>query len=355
MVNGQFSKKRRVTIKQVAEAANVSTQTISRVINNRPDVAEETRERVLNVIENLGYHPNAVARSLIRQRSMTIGVVTSGLQHVGPSRTLRGITEEAEYQGYTLILKELPRFDFSDVRPVISTLIGHQVDGILWAVQEVGNNREWVNEHISEIHVPIIFLSMQSRPGLTIVGIDNYKASFRAVQHLLDQGYRHIGHISGPLDWWEARERKTAWKDCLERAGIKVTDQHSAEGNWSPSSGDRAMKELLVKYPDIDAVFSANDQMAISVLLGAAQAGYRVPQDLGVAGFDNIPESAYFNPPLTTVHQDQFELGRTGVRELIKIIHLDQKMDGYYEPHTITLEPELIIRESSIRRKTTQP
>jgi LacI family transcriptional regulator len=138
----------RVTIKQVAREAGVSTQTVSRVINDRPDVAPETRQRILEVIERLGYQPSALARSLIRRRSHTLGVAIAGLKFLGPSRTLSGITEQAEAMGYALLLKELLDFDTDEVASPLSALLSRQVDGIIWAVAEVGNNRDWLWERL---------------------------------------------------------------------------------------------------------------------------------------------------------------------------------------------------------------
>jgi LacI family transcriptional regulator len=206
---------KRITIKQVAQEAQVSTQTVSRVINDRPDVAPETRQRVKQVIERLGYQPSALARSLIHQRSYTLGVVTAGLKFIGPSRTLNGITFQTEEMGYTLLLKELPGFDTNEIEPILNSLIARQVDGIIWAVPEVGENRDWVQERLPELPVPILFLTMEQKTGLSIVSIDNYQGGRMATEHLLQNGYHRIGHISGPIDWWESRQRKAGWEDVL--------------------------------------------------------------------------------------------------------------------------------------------
>lgn len=339
---------RKVTIRDVAAAAGVSHQTVSRVLNNRPDVAEDTRRRVWQVIEELRYQPSAIARSLIQQRSFTLGVVIAGLQYVGPSRTLNGITKQAEEMGYTLLLKELPRFDTDDIQPLLDSLRARQVDGIIWAVPEVGNNRDWLQSQPPEFPIPTIFLTMQTRPDLFIVSVDNYAGGRIATEHLLEQGYRHIGHISGPLDWWEARQRKAGWQDALTERGLPVADHHWESGNWSSASGERAIRKLLDGYPEMDAVFVANDQMALSVLQVACEKGLRVPQDLAVVGFDGIPEAAYYWPPLTTVYQDQQKLGGTAVRELVQIIEANQQDKAVIAPKTISLQPELIVRESSV-------
>jgi len=338
---------KRATIKQVAKAAGVSTQTVSRVINDRPDVAPETRERIQQVIEELDYQPSALARSLIQQRSYTLGVVTAGLKYIGPSRTLNGITSKAEELGYALLLEELPRFDTENIKPLLQILLGRHVDGIAWAVPEVGDNRRWVEEILNDVPVPVVFLTMQPRSGVSTVSVDNYPGGVLATQHLLEQGRRQICHISGPLDWWEARQRKQAWQDTLEKAGIKVADSYWVEGNWSSSSGEVAFEQLLRSYPEMDAVFSANDQMALSVLQVANRRGIRIPHELAVVGFDNIPESAYFWPALTTISQNQHELGCRTVQELVNQIEAVRRNEKV-EPQNILLTPELIVRESSV-------
>src|ERR671922_1200819 len=179
---------RRPTIKQVAKATGVSTQTVSRVINNRPDVAPETRERILTTINELGYQPSALARSLIQQRSYTLGVVTAGLKFIGPSRTLNGITSAAEEAGYALLLKELPRFDTDDVAPIFQALLSHHVDGIIWAVPEVGENHAWVTRQSWDFEIPLVYITMEPREEISVVAIDNYLGGRMAVSHLLEQG-----------------------------------------------------------------------------------------------------------------------------------------------------------------------
>ncbi len=345
----------RVTIKQVAQHARVSTQTVSRVLNDRPDVADQTRQRVLESIEHLGYHPSALARSLIRRRSYTLGVVTAGLKYIGPSYTLSGITEQAEARGYSLLLKELPRFEGVEVEPIFNSLLSRQVDGIIWAVSEVGNNRSWFRDRVPDLPIPIIFLTMHQEESIAVVSVDNYAGGKMATEHLLAQGRRHIGHLAGPLNWWEACRRKAGWQAALNEAGIAVNSDRWTEGNWSSASAEPAFLELLEKYPEMDAVFVANDQMALHVLRLASRKGLQVPHDLAVVGFDGIAEAAYFLPSLTTVWPNPQELGATAVEEVIQMIEASrQQTDGPAErPAAIRLEPQLIVRESSTCRPET--
>jgi DNA-binding LacI/PurR family transcriptional regulator len=341
--------RKKVTIRDVAAAAGVSHQTVSRVINERPDVAEQTRHQVRQVIKDLGYQPSAIARSLIRQRSFTLGVVTAGLGFFGPARVLNGIIEKAEEMGFTLLLKELPSFDAKDIEPLLNSLLARQVDGIVWGVPEVGTNRDWLRDRLPELPAPLILITTKARPDLPVstVSVDNYAGGRLATQHLLEQGYEHIGHITGPLDWWEARQRKAGWQDALREAGVQVADHHWEEGDWSPTGGEQALHRLLGGYPEMDALFAANDQMALGVLQAMRREGLNVPQDIALVGFDDIPESAHFSPPLTTVYQDLPELGNTAVLELVQTIEASQQGEAVVGPVTILLQPELIVRESS--------
>lgn len=340
----------RATIKEVASAAGVSTQTVSRVINNRPDVSPQTRQRVQEIIDQLGYQPSALARSLIRQRSYTLGVVTAGLKYIGPSRTLSGITRAAEEAGYSLLLKELPHFDANNVVPIFQTLLSRHVDGIIWAVPEVGENHNWVNKLFLDIEIPIVYLAMKSQEKISVVSINNYLGGQMAVSHLLEQGYQRIAHISGPLGWWESRERLAAWRDMLIEADKEVKDEYWVEGNWSSASGAQAIEKLFGQYPEVDAIFIANDQMALSVMQYACRKGIKIPEDLGIVGFDDIPESAFFWPPLTTIQQDQHNVGEVAVEEMIKIIESYRHEHEPVRPKSIMLTPTLIVRKSSLKK-----
>ncbi len=346
-----MTNKKRITIHQVAAEAQVSRQTVSRVLNNRPDVAPETRSRVKEVINKLGYAPSAIARSLSQQRSYSFGVVTSGLKYRGPSRTLNGITEKAEELGYGLLLKELLTFETNNVLPLLQWLNSRQVDGIIWAVPEIGNNRAWLDNQLPDLPVPTIFLTMSPKNGVPSVSVDNYLGGCLAVDHLLETGRRKIAHVSGPQNWWEARQRKQAWKDSLVKADLPVDERFCEEGNWGPASGEIAIRKLLKSYPEMDAVFVANDQMALSVMQVACREGIRIPEDIAVVGFDGIQESAYFWPPLTTVYQDQYLLGSLTVENLVNLVEQNQTEDLNQTANAeqLMIKPELIIRESTIQ------
>ncbi len=340
-------KKSNATIYDVAKKAGVSRQTVSRVLNNRQDVSPETRLRIQNIIEELGYRPNAIAQSLGRQKSNILGVVTAGLKYIGPSRTLSGITSKAEELGNGLLIKELASFNSNNVKPLLQWFQSHQVDGIIWAAPEIENNREWVDRFLKEINIPIIFMTMERNDSVSIVTIDSFNGAKTATEHLISLGIKKIGHISGPLDWWEARQRKLGWESALTEANIDFSNQMWVEGNWSSKSGKSAFLELIEKFPEMDGIFISNDQMALGAMIAAMEKGIKIPKDLAVIGFDGIAESEFFCPALSTMYQDQNKLGCIAVEELVREIENKSSVSEVFSPRYIEIEPELIIRRSS--------
>jgi LacI family transcriptional regulator len=337
-----------VTLQDVAKLAGVSTKTVSRVVNNQSEISQATRQRVQAAIEQLGYRPNILARSLVNKRSDTLAVVASGLEYYGPSHTLVGIEQQSYELGYSLLLSLLPRPDDTHVNPVLDAFVARRVDGIIWAVPEIGNNRAWIQTDLLANLPPIVFLSMGPQPGLSIVAVDNRTGAAQATQHLIDQGRRKIGVITGPLAWWEARERCTGCRDALQQAGREFSPRLTVEGDWTAASGERGMRRLLEQQPDVDAVFACNDQMALGALGVLHQLGRRVPQDIAIVGFDNIPESAYFWPPLTTIHQQLVNAGCVAVQVLQKLVEAQQQGQDHTEIVTSLLATEIVIRASSL-------
>ena len=341
------NKSRQVTITQVAEEAGVSIQTVSRVINNRQEITPETRQHVQEVIQRLGYQPNAIARSLIQRRSHTLGVVTSGLEYFGPSHLLIGVEQGANQAGLSILLNLIHQPESRDLGPIVNSLLSRQVEGIIWAVPEIGDNRSWFRENLPQLAIPVVFLSTRPRENLNVVEIDNRQGAFIATQHLLERGYRKIGHLAGPLSWWAASERRRGWQDALTVAGVPCDDNQIVAGNWSAESGERGFHDLLAKFPDVQAVFACNDQMALGLMRAARSLGKRIPEDLAVVGFDDIPESAFYYPPLTTIRQGLYELGHIAVQTFMKLRQADQRDELMTAAHTVMLQPQLVIREST--------
>jgi LacI family transcriptional regulator len=337
-----------VTLQDVARLAKVSAKTVSRVVNNQGEIRETTRARVQTAIEQLGYHPNFVARSLVSQHSNTLGVVASGLNYFGPSATLTGI-EQCTYElGYSLLFSLLPHSDETNVFPILDSFVARRVDGIIWAVSEIGNNRAWMQPESLKGLPPVVFLTMEPRPGLSVVTVDNKAGAMHATQHLVDLGKRSIAIITGPNAWWEARERLAGFKEVMQNAGLEVLPEQVFEGDWTATSGKNTMLRLLEQYPQVEAVFACNDQMALGALGIAHQSGIKIPDDIAFVGFDNMPESTCFWPPLTTVEQHLFDIGANSVQMLHKQIEAQQGDQVDLHSEVRLMKTDLIIRESSI-------
>jgi DNA-binding LacI/PurR family transcriptional regulator len=339
---------KRITIKEIAHEAGVSTQTVSRVLNNRFDVAPKTRQRVQAIIDRYDYRPSQLARSLIRGHTNTIGLVTSELHHFGPSQTLIGIAEQAHRLGYTLYLSLLQDADETTLDTIVQNMLAQHVDGIIWAVVEKNSDLDRrLMARLENLPTPVV-ANRYPCPGLSVVYCDSAIGAALATQHLLAQGYRTIGHISGPLDEQSGQQRLAGWRQSLQAAGLTPAESLVVSGDWTAASGAAGLTCLLQQRPDLDAIFVANDQMALGVLNAAQALQRQVPQDLGVVGFDDSPESAYFTPPLSTIRhgQDLIENGRLLVRELDRAIQA-RSQNKLYDPQTIMVSPQLVIRASS--------
>lgn len=340
-----------VTIKDVAKAAGVSSMTVSRVLNDRPDVSPITRKHVQEVIEELDYAPSEIARSLSQGRSSTIGVVSSALEFYGPSRILVGIEKQANELGYSLMVRLLHNPLESRGERALNELIANQVAGIIWAVAEIGDQREWLYQPRDKEATPVVFLSINPRPDTTLVAVDNRLGGRLATGHLIEQGYQKIGIITGPQEWWEAHERELGWQEVLQQAGKENLGYLKEHGDWTAASGYNAMMKLLDRVPDLEAVFVSNDSMALGALRAAASCGRSVPHDLAVVGFDDIPESAYFSPPLTTIRQGLLKVGSEAVCLLHQYLQARRKEEPFAAQVAI-MEPQLIVRQSSLMEPT---
>ncbi len=342
---------RRLTIKEVAEAAGVSTQTVSRVLNNRPDVAPGTFERIQRIISDTGYSPNLFARGLTQGRSHTLGIVAFGLEYFGPSRVLTGIEQQAASMGYAISLNLIHEPETSDVGRLLSSLFSRQVDGIIWAVPDVGDNRVWSNAPGTDLQVPVLLVGgMGGQSLLGSIGIDNRAIGRLATEHLLRGGARRICIVTGPLRWWEARERQLGWSETLQEHGLPASERQVVSGDWGATSGEDGLYRLLEAEPELDAVFASNDQMALGVLHAAHRLGRRVPEELSVVGVDNIAEASHFWPALTTVDQPLRDAGALAVRELDSAIRragsARRNQEAPAAQRTL-LQPQLVIRDSS--------
>jgi DNA-binding LacI/PurR family transcriptional regulator len=347
MANNRSNHKK-ITLNDVAAEAGVSYMTVSRVVNNKGEISEETRQRVLQAIRNLGYRPNVLARSLAAGRSCTIGVVTVELYRFAPSRMATGIQQRCQELGYLVLVEWLG----SPIEPLrhLDELAGRQVDAIIWLGSEHDFAMPWANPQLLAGLPPVVFCEVHPQPGLHAVTIENRGTAADLTRHLLAQGRRQIGLITGPLDRTVPRDRLAGWRDALTEAGLGPDESLVAPGDWSAASGERAFHELLERHPHLDAILASNDRMALGVLSVAHTLGRRVPEDIAVAGFDNIPEAAYFIPPLTTVQQPLFEVGRAAADLAIQLAEARRNGMPTPDESSLLLPSELIVRASTTGR-----
>jgi DNA-binding LacI/PurR family transcriptional regulator len=319
----------------VARLAGVSHQTVSRVLNDHPHVTAATRARVEQAIEQLGYRRNTAARALVTRRTGVLGVVSIGSSNYGPASTLTGIEAAARVEGYSVSFVSLEQVDRPSMQAALDHLTGAGVDGIL-VLSPTRSAVEAVRGLSTD--VPVGTIGGTTSEGRPTVVIDQERGARLATAHLLDLGHRTVHHVRGPDDWLEAEARVAGWRSELGARAVPAPD--CLVGDWSAASGYAAGRRLAAS-PDVTAVFVANDQMALGVLLALSEAGRAVPEDVSVVGFDDIPEAAYLRPPLTTVRQDFTELGRRCLQQLVALI--DDRPAGV----RATIEPELLVRASS--------
>jgi DNA-binding LacI/PurR family transcriptional regulator len=330
---------RPVVMADVARLAGVSQQTVSRVINDSPSLRPETRRRVQEAIDRLGYRPNTLARALVRGRTEVIGLISTGSTYFGPTSIQRSIEEAASASGLFASSVSLPSLTRASLDTAVEHLLRQLVEGIIIIA---GQDDALEITRSRNVSVPIVLVEGDLSRAKWTVGVDQIAGARMATRHLLDLGHREIAHLAGPQDWSEARARHEGWRTEMAAAGLRPPEP--LIGDWSAEFGYSA-GPMIAADNRITAVFAANDQIAIGLLSALHQAGRRVPEDISIVGFDNQPETAYLIPSLSTVRQDFPEVGRRAVHTLILAI------SGAPAPDHDLIPPELIIRWSTASRR----
>jgi DNA-binding LacI/PurR family transcriptional regulator len=327
----------------VARIAGVSHQTVSRVLNDHPNVRPATRDRVLAAIRELGYRPNAAARTLVTRRTNTLGVISFNTTLYGPASMLYGIEQAAKQHDYFVTVAALAALDRRSVLDAVERLRDQAVEGIIVIAPQTTAVGALANVPSD---VPLVAVGCGTHSSLASVAVDNEAGAERATSYLLDLGHRTVHHVAGPASWLDAQEREIGWRRTLESRGAAVPEPLTG-GDWSARTGFE-LGHRVARDPGISAVFCANDHMALGLLRALQQAGRRVPEDVSVIGFDDIPEAEYFGPPLTTVRQDFDELGRRALRSLIQLIDADLSGVGRAAVR-VSIDPGLVVRASATR------
>ena len=319
----------------VARLAGVSHQTVSRVINGSPKIRPETRERVEQAIARLGYRPNTAARALVRGRSGTIGIIGTETSLFGPTSIQRTIEEAAREAGLYASSVSLPSVTREDLDDAIEHLMRHAVEGIVMIAAH-DEALDVVRSRRTEI--PFVVVEGDLTKSRWTVGVDQVAGARMATRHLLGLGHTEIVHVAGPRNWTEARARVDGWRAEMLAAGLRPPE--AVHGDWSAESGYAAGRQIAAD-PRVTAVFAANDQMAIGILRALHEAGRRVPHDVSVVGFDDVPEAAYLIPPLTTIRQDFPAVGRRAIDVLRRAI------EGSDDSPPSLVVPEIVVRAST--------
>jgi LacI family transcriptional regulator len=330
------------TMKRIAGELGVSITTVSKVLNNRADISEATRSRVLAKVEELGYRRNAVARSLSLRRSHTLGIVIPDLMHSFFVEIIAGIEPVASVRGYGLLLcssSEDPGKEQSE----LEMLRSRQVDGIVLASAHGSGTTEMLRQ-LTKQGTALVMIDRDDHPSVKChrVLTDDEQVGQLATSHLLDLGRRAIAHIGGPAIV-HAKRRERGWREALRARGVKPSEDWIVRGGFMESEGYRAMKRLLTVRPKIDAVFAANDPSAIGAMKAIWEAGLRVPEDVAVVGVGDIALGDLLRVPLTTVGWSRKDQGRHAAELLLNGLDDDQTS----EPQRIIIPPRLIVRASS--------
>lgn len=322
------------TIFDVAAAAGVSHQTVSRALKGDPTVREEIRVRVDEAVQRLQYRPNAAARALASRRTRTLGLLATGLSDFGPSSITAAFNAAARRAGWDVAIEAVDHPDASMVRASAEALLNRNVEALV-VVSPTDRVAEALGRAVRA--VPLITTVPEGVPGAAVVAIDHEEGAALAVRHLAELGHRRVVHVAGPADWPEAVLRLAGWRREAERLGLEAGEP--LRGDWTAATGHRIGAALAAGEPPT-AVFAANDQTALGMLAAFREAGLRVPQDVSVVGFDDVPEAPYLAPPLTTVRQDFPVLGQ-------KLMgRVDALLSGA-DPEPESIVPELVLRAST--------
>jgi DNA-binding LacI/PurR family transcriptional regulator len=320
----------------VARLAGVSHQTVSRVLNEHKNVSEQTRLKVRAAIAELGYRPNRTARALVTGTSKVIGVVAPNTALYGPSSMLTAFEQAAQESGFAVNVGSVRSLNERSIADAVERHLDQRVAGlvVIAPVVSAGPALARLPEDI-----PLVTIDGDPERASTLVTVDQVAGARAATEHLLAAGHSTVWHISGPADWFDAAGRVRGWEAALREAGAEQPPLLT--GDWSAESGYRNGK-LLARLPEVTAVFTANDHIALGLLRALSEHGRRVPEEISIVGFDDVPQAAYYTPPLTTVRPDFDAVATAGVELLLAQIE-----SGTADVTARrTIAPTLIIRDS---------
>jgi LacI family transcriptional regulator len=325
---------------QVAKMAGVSPSTVSRILNGTATVSQEKATAVANAIETLGFVPNPIARGLAGGRTMSVGVVTHVIDSPFYGPALRSIEDTLDTAGYNALFASA-KWDAGFETRSIETLRSRRVDGLIILSGRISN--DYIQDVARFLPVVVTGRSMQGERVFAL-NFDNFSGAVMATQHLIELGHRQIAFINGDAGHLDTMERLRGYRHALASANLAFDPDLVIQGDYQEPSGVAAIETLLATKTHFTAVFAANDQMAYGAALELHRRSIRIPQDVSVMGFDDLPHSAYAAPPLTTIEQPAAELGRLAAQSILQLLAGEQ-------PTSIVQTPKLIVRASTTARK----
>lgn len=331
---------RRPTINDIATKAGLSKASVSRALNGKQDVDPETRQRIFKIAAQMGYVPSATARALSNGRSNCLGLLVPSLTWPWILEVLRGVAEEIERSGYSLMLYTTANGEDSERAFMSQVLPAGAVDGLALVIPP--GMFEYIGE-LAKRGMPVVVIDDRGHhPEFPTVATTNFEGGRSATQHLIDLGRRRIAMLNGQLEFGCNIDRLEGYKSALEKASLAFEGRHTMTGYFTEESGSSGITRILEADPSIDAVFAANDLMAFGAMRALRMAGRRIPDDVAVVGFDDIPASAITHPPLTSVHQPLYEMGRTAAGMVMAAVRGESIQDR------VELPTSLVIRASTV-------
>ena len=333
-----------VSIKDIARTAGVSHSTVSRALRDSPLVSAETKARIQRLARDMGYSPDAQARSLVIGRTNTVGVVVTTITDPFIAEVVQAIESTAHDHGYTVILASSNSEPEREIAAV-EMLQTKRVDGVIVASSRVG---ALYQEHLDRLGVPIVLLnshSQQSGPYTFSINVDNRHGGYLATVHLASLGHRRIGYVTGPADHSDDLDRLAGYRMALGQVGISFEQALVVPGTGRTDGGECALAQLMALEPPPTAVFCYNDMTAIGLLQAVRQAGLRIPEDLAVVGFDDIPFATYVRPALTTIAQPKLQMGQQAMEMVLGLLADGNQAGG--KVANVVVQGWLVVRESS--------
>jgi len=329
----------RPTIKDVAARAGVSRQTVSRVINNKGEVSDATRARVLAAVDELGYRPNAAARSMVVGRTCTLGCISPSLTDYTFASIIDHAQAEARRLGYFIFTGSAP--NVADVKPLLEEMLHRQVDGLI-VLNPRADERYRHFQPLIEKGMAVLYLNNTPHgEPVSSVHCDDLDGGYQATRYLIERGHTAIATILGPDNEECTSDRLDGYRRALSEAGLTANPSLTERGDWSATSGYQATQRLLSADQPFSAIFAQNDRMAVGAIRALRKADLCVPDDVSIIGFDDIPLASYFDPPLTTLRQPTVESGAQAARLLVETIQNPGR-----PPEQISIKARLVERAS---------